>query len=150
MTQSRDPTPAKLTPSPEIRKPVAGRALPGPVIWVWGVCDPHPFSRFIFDPPTLPHLGSESTLLTPPVPPSTLALTVCAGAGTRFHPTNRTQGQQRLHRRLLSSFFNPSMGLQRILDIPPGIPVGTAHSFQYTLVTGVSSNIQLVVALHRI
>ena len=37
MTQRGDPTPSQLTPIPEIRKTVAGRALPAPVNWVWGV-----------------------------------------------------------------------------------------------------------------
>ena len=49
MTQSRDPTPSSLTHSSEIRKTVAGRAMPAPVNRVWVVYDPHPFSRFTFD-----------------------------------------------------------------------------------------------------
>ena len=53
MTHTVDPSPKKLTPSPEIRKTVAGRALPAPVNWAWGVYDPHPFSCLLFDPPNL-------------------------------------------------------------------------------------------------
>ena len=63
MTQSCDPTPCSLTHSPEIRKTVAGRALPAPVNRVWGVYDPHPFSRFIFDPPIFPPRAAEAVLL---------------------------------------------------------------------------------------
>ena len=51
LTHSTATTLGKPTPILKIRKPVAGRALPGPVSWVWGVYDPHPFSCFIFDPP---------------------------------------------------------------------------------------------------
>ena len=50
LTQSRDPTPTELTHRCKIRKTVAGWALPAPEILVWGACDPHPFSCFIFDP----------------------------------------------------------------------------------------------------
>ena len=50
LTQSRDPTPSELTHRGQIRKTVAGWALPAPENLVWGACDPHPFSRFIFDP----------------------------------------------------------------------------------------------------
>ena len=50
LTQSRDPTPSELTHRGKIQKTVAGRALLAPEILVWGACDPHPFSRFIFDP----------------------------------------------------------------------------------------------------
>ena len=54
MTHTADPILTNLTPNAEIRKTVAGRALPAPVNWVWGVYDPHPFSCLLFDPPTLP------------------------------------------------------------------------------------------------
>jgi len=50
MTHSTATAPGKPTPRGQIRKTVAGWALPAPENWVWGVYDPHPFSRFIFDP----------------------------------------------------------------------------------------------------
>ena len=50
MTHSTATAHGKPTPRGQIRKTVAGRALPAPVNRVWGVYDPHPFSRFIFDP----------------------------------------------------------------------------------------------------
>lgn len=53
MTHTADPILTNLTPNAEIRKTVAGRALPAPVNWVWGVYDPHPFSCLLFDPPNL-------------------------------------------------------------------------------------------------
>ena len=62
MTQRDDPTPSELTPSLEIQKTVAGRALHAPVNRVWGVYDPHPFSRFIFDPPIFSPRVAEATL----------------------------------------------------------------------------------------
>ena len=61
MTQSCDPTPSSLTHTPEIRKTVAGRALPAPVNRVWGVYDPHPFSRLKIDPLVLPAPMQEAS-----------------------------------------------------------------------------------------
>ena len=149
MTQSRDPTPAKLTPSPEIRKPVAGRALPGPVTWVWGVYDPHPFSRFTFDPPFFPPRAAKAKL--PHLAQVWLHRPESFyGADSRFIKSPRTQGQQWLHGLLLSALFFPSMRFGRILDLPPGISVGSADSFQQSFIPWVSSHIQLIVALHRI
>lgn len=78
MAHTADPLLTNLTPNAEIRKTVAGRALPAPVNWVWGVYDPHPFSCLLFDPPTLPpKCGDRAVFLVPPLlgtPPLTAKL----------------------------------------------------------------------------